>query len=180
MSYFGEKWYQVFSYPGAQCIDISPFDSNLLVVSVEHMSKNPGIYLSRDRGKTWTKNNTNIGIPHKIEDVKFNILAPSELWIATLGCGFYKGNIKNGDQVQVVDILNDVIEIDKGENMQLNAKIINPEFLKESIIWKSENETIAKVTNNGKVMGVSSGLTKIWATTKDGRFADFATVTIKK
>lgn len=62
---FGKKWKQVIQYPGAECIDVSPFDHNLIVVSVRFASKNPGIYFSRDRGRTWHKSNKNITIPHQ-------------------------------------------------------------------------------------------------------------------
>ncbi|MDV7185906.1 Ig-like domain-containing protein [Lutibacter sp. TH_r2] len=177
---FGEKWHQIFKYPGAQCIDISPYDNNLLVVTVEHMSKNPGVYISRDRGETWEKNNENITIPHKIEDVKFDIHNPGEMWIATLGCGFYKGKIKYGDKIQVVDISKNTVELNKGEKIQLTASIINSNFSDEKLIWKSENPAIVKVSTNGELTAVSNGLTKVWVTTKNGRFADFSVVTVKK
>lgn len=87
---FGDNWTQIFEYPGTECIDVSPFDHNLIVVTCKFMSKNPGVYVSRDRGKTWAKSNKNIVIPQEIEDVKFDILNPGKMWLATLGTGFYR------------------------------------------------------------------------------------------
>ncbi|WP_111708255.1 VPS10 domain-containing protein [Lutibacter citreus] len=177
---FGKKWQQIFKYPGAQCIDISPFDNNLLVVTVEHMAKNPGVYISRDRGETWTKNNTNITIPHKIEDIKFNIHKPNEMWAATLGCGFYKGKIKDGNNIKIIEVSDNTVELYKGEKQQLSANIINSKFSKEDLVWKSENTLIAKVNKKGEVIAVNNGLTKIWVTSKNGKFADFSVVTVRK
>ena len=65
---FGANWTQVFNYDGAECIDVSPFDNNLIVLTVEYLTKNPGVFVSRDRGLTWSKSNTNIASPNHIED----------------------------------------------------------------------------------------------------------------
>ncbi|MEH0152689.1 Ig-like domain-containing protein [Limibacter armeniacum] len=175
---FGDSWEQIFSFAGTECIDISPFDHNLLVVSVRFSSLNQGIYISRDRGLTWTKNNRNIGIPHQIEDVKFDIFDASKMWLATKGCGFYEGEIKDGQDIQVVEALPNVADSKDGAAIQLKADIVNPDFKHDKIIWKSENPSVATVDRNGLVTPVSKGQTKIWATTEDGRFTDFSIITV--
>lgn len=175
---FGGSWHQIFSFAGTECIDVSPFNNDLLVVSVRFSSLNQGIYISRDRGKTWTKNNTNITIPHQIEDVKFDIFDSSKIWLATKGCGFYEGKIKDGNQDKVVEALPHVAEIRDGKKVQLTAEIVNKKFKKEKIYWKSENPAIAKVNKKGLVTPVGKGQTKIWAITKDGKYIDFSVLTV--
>ncbi len=91
---YGKKWTQCFKYPSTESIHVSPHDNNLIVVSVRFLSKNPGLYLSRDRGASWEKCNGSITIPHQIEDVKFDLFESDKLWLATLGCGYYRGVLK--------------------------------------------------------------------------------------
>ncbi|MDO6737787.1 VPS10 domain-containing protein [Wenyingzhuangia sp. 2_MG-2023] len=175
---FGENWEQVFKAPETECFAISPFDHNLMVVTTKFLSKNPGVYLSKDRGETWEKINKSIVIPHQIEDVKFDLHNPAEMWLATKGGGFYKGKIENGNQVQVVKVTTPVVTIKDGKKIQLKAKIVNKSYQSEKIVWKSENSAIAKVSKTGTITPVGKGNVKIWATTKDGRFGDYSVVTV--
>ena len=177
---FGQTWHQIFRYPGAECIDVSPFDHNLLVVTVRFLSKNPGVYISRDRGLTWSKSNKSIGIPHQIEDIKFDIHNPEEIWMATLGCGFYKGRIENGNQIQVVKTTPKAVAVSERNPFQMKANIVNPDFKNEKIFWKSENAAIVKIDEHGMVAPTGKGHVKIWATTSEGRFSDFSVITVSK
>ncbi len=175
---FGDNWVQVFEYAGTTCIDVSPFDYNLLVVTVDYLEKNPGIYVSRDRGATWGKNNIGIVTPHRIEDIALNIHKPGEIWAANLGTGFYKGKIKDGEKVQVIDLGQNSLEYRPGADLQLTAKIVNTDYANEIISWKSENPAIVKVDNNGLLTPSGTGNTKVWATTGNGRFSDYCVVVI--
>ncbi|PWJ37936.1 BNR/Asp-box repeat protein [Sediminitomix flava] len=175
---FGKTWQQIFDFAGTECINVSPFDTNLLVVSVRFANQNQGVYVSRDRGKTWSKNNTNVTIPHQIEDVKFDIFDVNKIWLATKGCGFYEGKIQEGKSVQVLDAFPNVAELKDGESVQFTAKILFDKVQKENLVWKSENPAIAKVDEGGKVIPVGKGQTKIWLSTKDGRYTDFSIVTV--
>jgi photosystem II stability/assembly factor-like uncharacterized protein len=175
---FGDSWHQVFEYPGTECINVSPFDHNLIAVSVRFSNENPGFYISRNRGATWAKSNTNIVIPHRIEDIKFDIHNPAQIWIATLGTGFYKGQIKNGDKVQVVKVTPSTLDYRSNVNKQLKAEVINADFADEKISWKSENPGIVTVDQNGLITPIGKGKTKVWATTEDGRYSDYCVVVI--
>ncbi|MFI3320769.1 MAG: Ig-like domain-containing protein [Rikenellaceae bacterium] len=178
---YGKKWKQVFKYAPTECIDICPYDRNLMIVSVKFLATNPGLYLSRDRGETWCKCNNNIIIPHQVEDVNFDLFNPAEMWLATKGTGFYKGKIEGGESVQVVDIKERSAELAKGGKVKLNASIVNPKYAKSKIEWKSANTDIATVNKTtGEVTAVSNGHTKIWATTADGRFSDFTALTVQR
>ena len=175
---FGANWTQIFKYAGTEQIDVSPFDYNLLVVTVEHLAKNPGVFVSKDRGLTWAKNNTNIASPNHIEDVKFDLQNPSELWLATLGSGFYKGKIEKEDPVQVIKVSPKVIEYNVGDNKQLTANIIETAYQNETIVWKSDNTGVVTVNQNGLITPVGKGNAKVWATTTNGRFADYAVIVV--
>ena len=172
---FGENWTQVFSYPRVEHIDISPFDHNLIAITLRYLSKNPGVYISRDRGKTWNKSNTNIVIPQHIEDLKFDIHDASKIWIGTIGTGFYKGTINDGKKIQVVKLSETKIT----SNTQLRAEIINDAYTNETISWHSENPSVATVDQYGNVKQISKGTTKIWASVAEGRFTDYSIAVFK-
>jgi len=175
---FGASWVQCFKYAETESIDISPFDNNFIIVTVGFTAKNPGVYVSRDRGLTWVKSNKSITIPHKVEDVKFDIYKPGEVWLATLGTGFYKGKIKDGQTVQVVDINESHLDFNQNNSKDLTATIVNSAYSGELISWKSENTAIAEVDANGKVTPKGKGKTRIWASAVDGRFTDYCEVVV--
>lgn len=175
---FGKNWTQIFSHPKVECIDISPFDHNLIAITTRFLSKNPGVYISLDRGLTWSKSNTNIVVPQQIEFLHFDIHDASTIWIGTLGSGFYKGKIHNGEKVQVVKVSPQFLEYRNGTNQQLSAQIVNPNYSNETINWKSENPAVATVDENGRITPVGKGQTKIWATAVNGRFSDYSLVII--
>ncbi|WP_343329610.1 VPS10 domain-containing protein [Polaribacter staleyi] len=175
---FGEKWHRIFDFYGTESFDISPFDNNLIAVVVRKSKINQGVYLTEDRGITWIKINKEIVTPHQIEDIKFDIFDPSKIWIANLGTGFYLGSIKNGNKNRVVKMETTDVKIKKGEKTKLNATIVNLNFKGEKLIWKSENTAVAKVDKKGNIIAKGKGQVKVWATTKNGRYADFSIVTV--
>jgi uncharacterized protein YjdB len=61
------------------------------------------------------------------------------------------------------------IRISKGKREKLNA-IINPGYMKNvNLVWKSSNENVAYVTNDGVVYGKNKGEAEITISTKDGK-----------
>lgn len=175
---YGKKWSQIFNYEGAEFIDISPFDRDLIAVSVGFLSKNPGVYLSRDRGLSWSKCNREIAIPNHINDIKFDTFNAGKMWVATHGSGFYRGEIKGGDSIQVVKIEQSSIEFNDRKSTKLNASILNPKYQREKITWHSENSAVAAIDKSGNVTPKGRGTTKIWATTQSGRFTDYTIVKV--
>lgn len=170
---FGNEWKQLFAHQGTECIDVSPFNRNYLAVSVRMLSPNPGIYVSQDRGKTWVKSNKNIGIPHQVEDIKFDIFHPGEMWVATLGCGFYKGYFKDKQSIQKVSVNRKTFTLKVGEKISLEATS------ELDIEWVSENEKVARVNQKGLVTAVCKGNTVVRAISKDKNYADFCYVTVR-
>ncbi|MBQ8047395.1 MAG: M6 family metalloprotease domain-containing protein [Prevotella sp.] len=54
-----------------------------------------------------------------------------------------------------------------------------PSYISTSVTWKSDNEQIATVDNEGKVTGVAAGTCVIAATTDDGKFSATCKVTVE-
>lgn len=63
-------------------------------------------------------------------------------------------------------------------DIQLKAVVMPLDTLNKAVLWKSEDETIAKVDENGLVIGIKEGQTVIKATTIDGGFSAICNVTV--
>lgn len=92
----GKTWTKIFKAPYVWQAETSPVNPKLIVISVPVQKgknidefKNPGLYLSKDGGKTWKKINKNLGQPDKIVDVKPDPYNENVLWCASWGCGWY-------------------------------------------------------------------------------------------
>ena len=69
-------------------------------------------------------------------------------------------------------------------NMTVGQKIIltattSPEIVTENVTWKSRNEDVAKVDNNGNVTGIGKGVVEIIAQNPGGTIQAVCTVTVK-
>ncbi|GGF36188.1 VPS10 domain-containing protein [Echinicola rosea] len=161
---YGLTWQQMFPIGGVECIDISPFDPKLLVVSVGYEAKNPGIYISWDRGKSWHKNNRGITAPHRIEDVKFDLTDGTKIWLATLGSGFYEGSINVPNPVQKIKAVPRTITGKVGTDHSVEVEVLEAGWRSKERAFYSENEAIASVGTDGTITLHSRGQTKIWLT----------------
>lgn len=89
----GKSWEQIFKAPFVWQVETSPVDEKLIVITVAgHWTKdfkNPGIYLSQDGAKSWTKINKGLGQPNKMVDVKPDPYNKNVLWSASWGEGWY-------------------------------------------------------------------------------------------
>ena len=85
-----------------------------------------------------------------------------------------------GVPVQSVGLNNSTLELSEGEGAQLTAHF-NPEnATNKNVTWRSDNESIAKVDQNGNVVGQTPGTTTITVTTEDGGKTASCEVTVKK
>ncbi|PWJ58021.1 Ig-like protein group 2 [Dyadobacter jejuensis] len=175
---FGTTWNQIFKYPSTECIDVSSSDHHMLVVTVGYLSKNPGVYFSKDRGVSWHKSNQNLANPNKIEDIKFDIHHPGQVWLATLGTGFYKGELKNSVSSQRIEVTPQVVEYRTGD--RLTAKWSKESDKKNRLVWKSDNPSVVTVDQAGKLTAKSRGQAKVWVTSSDGRYADYSIIIISE
>ncbi|PKQ61739.1 hypothetical protein BZG02_15060 [Labilibaculum filiforme] len=104
----GTSWEKIFIAPYVWQTEVSPVNSNIIIISVPaqipnltDQFKNPGIYLSKDDGTTWAKINKGIGQPNKMVDVKPDPYNEGVIWCAGWGSGWFKALIKN-DKVKAV------------------------------------------------------------------------------
>lgn len=66
-----------------------------------------------------------------------------------------------------------------GETTELKVKIEPENADEQKLIWKSDNEMVAAVDENGKVTAVGNGTATITVTTEDGKVTASVTITVK-
>lgn len=66
-----------------------------------------------------------------------------------------------------------------GESTELKVKIEPENADAQKLIWKSDNEMIAAVDENGKVTAIGNGMAIITVTTEDGKNTASITITVK-
>ena len=173
---FGTNWTRVFDSARTEAIDVSPFDNNVLIATIGQLQRNPGIYLSEDRGLTWKKNNID-GLNTLIREVQFDLFDPTKLWSVSMGNGFNIGSYPNGATSKALNLTPFKSKIAVNEILEITPEILNTTFTASDIVWKSSNEAIATVDQNGNVTGISGGKVEIMALIND-RFSDVAVVVV--
>ena len=72
------------------------------------------------------------------------------------------------------------VELSVGEGNELQATVTPENATNQKVTWKSNDTTIAKVDENGKVVGQKPGTTTITVTTVDGNKTATCEVTVKE
>ncbi|RKR14362.1 photosystem II stability/assembly factor-like uncharacterized protein [Maribacter vaceletii] len=92
----GKSWKKFFKAPYVWQAEVSLVNPKLIVVNVPYHSqfKNPGLYLTQDAGKSWSKINKGIGQPDKMTDFKPDPYNENILWCAAWGSGWFKAKLK--------------------------------------------------------------------------------------
>ena len=72
------------------------------------------------------------------------------------------------------------IELYIGDSIQLTTKIYPENATDKTVIWKSENTSVATVSSEGLVLGKNSGNTSVTMETPDGKFMSKCLVIVKK
>ena len=67
-----------------------------------------------------------------------------------------------------------------GKSIKLNANVLPDNTTNKTIVWSSENEDVAIVTQDGTVTAVSEGNTKIWAKSEDGLIKNSCDIVVSK
>lgn len=70
-------------------------------------------------------------------------------------------------------------ELKVGDTLNLKASITPDNATNKSVIWKSDNEVVARVDNNGKVTALKEGKATITATTEDGSYSAECKIVVK-
>ena len=71
-------------------------------------------------------------------------------------------------KVSDISLSRNEIEIEAGKTYSLKAEISPQQASNKSVVWKSSDDNIASVNENGVVTGVSSGETYVTVTSEDG------------
>ena len=71
-------------------------------------------------------------------------------------------------QVQKIELSLDRTTINKGEIIQLNAKVLPEDAIDKKLNYSSNNTNVAIVSSSGKITGISSGKATITAKTSNG------------
>ncbi|MGV1682430.1 WD40/YVTN/BNR-like repeat-containing protein [Sphingopyxis sp. NJF-3] len=95
----GVSWERLFEAPLVTQLEASPLDPDLLLLTVYRELRpdpafvNPGLYLSRDGGRSWAKINTNLNSHEKLIDAKPDPFDKRLLWASGWGSGWNVGVI---------------------------------------------------------------------------------------
>lgn len=81
--------------------------------------------------------------------------------------------------VESVTLDKTTLSINEGSSYTLTATITPSDATNKSLIWTSDNESVATVSN-GKVTAVSEGTATITVTTVDGDYSDTCEVNVTK
>ena len=71
-------------------------------------------------------------------------------------------------QLGTISVSPSSLNLNYKSKSKLNAEILLKEYENERIIWRSSNEKVATVSENGEVYGAGSGSATIYATTESG------------
>lgn len=114
----GTTWSKIFDMPYVWQTEVSPVNSNIILVNVplQHENKgsypiNPGAYMSRDAGLTWYKINNNIGRPDHITDLKPDPVDENVIWCAHFGQSWSKATINTAlfeESINFIDFKNEI------------------------------------------------------------------------
>lgn len=101
-------------------------------------------------------------------------------WLAR-GWGDFKTIVEEGDDVPITSIIlnKDKLTLIENESEVLTTTISPDIATDKTIVWKSADETIASVDENGKVTALKVGETTVMATSSDGKVSASCMVTVK-
>ena len=123
-----------------------------------------------------------------VDVTKFSGEQPYVIWVklVTSSSTYYDEAIYTMTGTKVADVSVKSVTLDKtslsiseGSVDTLTATITPSDATNKSLIWKSDNEKVATVSN-GKVTGVSEGSAIITVSTKDGDYSATCKVTVTK
>lgn len=77
-------------------------------------------------------------------------------------------------------ILNkELLEMEIGDEFKLEATVVPENATNKEILWKSKNEQIVQVDQQGKLRALQEGTTKVYVSTPDGLINVQCTITVK-
>lgn len=106
---------------------------------------------------------------------------------ATITVTTYDGSVSNSCEIIVakpvagVSIEPAEVELTElGKTAQLTAKIQPEDATNKNVTWKSSNESVCIISNNGELLTTGYGKTVVLATTEDGNYVGTCIVTVSE
>lgn len=84
-----------------------------------------------------------------------------------------------GSAVQSVELSDSEITAEKGKSLLLNYSIYPSDVVNPNVIWKSSNETVCSINENGVITLNSVGTATITVLTEDGQKSDTCQITVR-
>lgn len=174
---FGQNWTRIFRNTWCSIFAVSPFDRDRLICINGKLSKNPGVFLSEDRGLSWSKNNRIMGQPDNITDVEFDIYDPTMIHITVVGSGFYRGTYPGGELSRKISMGLDAAKLDIFESLQLSPEAWGGVEISE-LELSSSNPSVASIDEDGLITALRQGAVIIRAVSADRRYTDHMYLTV--
>lgn len=112
-----------------------------------------------------------------IYQLKFDQLSPNTATVSIDNVYFWKS--AGTAPVESVSLDKTTATIEVEETLQLNATVLPIEAGNKNIIWTSSNTSVATVSAEGVVTGLTEGITTITATTEDGNKTATCAITVE-
>jgi photosystem II stability/assembly factor-like uncharacterized protein len=94
----GKSWQRIFKANIVTAVELNPDDDAIYLANSymvwDNITLNPGIFRSKDKGKTWEKINNGLAGNFNICSLKFNPYKKGELWAGSFGLGMYVTLVK--------------------------------------------------------------------------------------
>lgn len=145
-------------------------------------------YLTQDYTLSPTSNAVNQGtilansaanLPVLEEYVK-NFLSKPRTVVGPIDLGAYENVLVPPVLVTGISMTPNALTLGMGQYVSLTTTLLPATASDKTILWLSSNPSVATVTANGQVIGVSGGTTTITATSHDGGFTATCQVTVKQ
>lgn len=98
-----KTWSRIFDYPWTYRVETARYNPDVILLSTlpntQIGSRNAGIYLSKDGGKSWVKINKGNGQSDRVNDIAIDFHKPGKYYASTYGSGWYVATDPNPAKV---------------------------------------------------------------------------------
>lgn len=175
--------------------DICEFDVFEHVTGVNINSSNINLKIGENKtleamikpeGKTdgqikWSSSDIDVAEVDDNGTVKAKVKGTAIITVTTVDGGYTAScEVKVYQPVTSLDLNIKSLTLNTGETQQLIATVLPVDADNKNVIWTSEDETVAKVDDKGKVTGVKAGQVWIYAESEDEGYRDGCLVTVNQ
>lgn len=135
-----------------------------------------------DKHLKWSSNNEEVATVDEKGEVYAHKSGTATITVTT-----YDGSVSNSCEIIVakpvagVSIEPAEVELTElGKTAQLTAKIQPEDATNKNVTWKSSNESVCIISNNGELLTTGYGKTVVLATTEDGNYVGTCIVTVSE